>query len=171
MITIPDCATFEIETIFRVPHINPWLKDMHATYMEVLYAMVTPGANDPINQVQRISMAIARRAGRLKYPTDEGEIVNATWSDQYFSIILPTMTSSFDTIRIERSRHGLHCHITMDEPLRVMSVLGFGPIKDKLMGFMGLNMSIKEAAFLMYCDYMKPGMSAPFRDMLEDGEL
>ncbi len=175
MISIPDCTQDEVEVILKVPPFVEWLRDVHSVIVEVIRHMIKPriGATDDrtIERVQQISMHIWRHAQRVKMKC-EGQLMNAQWSDQYFTINIPLNNAElFGVIRMERHNDLVQVNLGFPHPVEFMSHLGFSKLQERRVMYQGLNMNLKHVAFLVWCEHMKPGLSAPFKDMIEDNEL
>lgn len=171
MITIPHCTQGDIETILKVEPMREWLREVHPTIVEIVRYMIRPLGDDvrTIERVQRVSMHIKRYADKIKREMS-GEIVNAQWSDKYFTIAIPLNSQElFGTMRIEQG--SMNVHLSFPHPVEFMSALAFSELQDRKLIYRELSMTLKEAAFLTWCEHMKPGLSAPFLDMIQDGEL
>lgn len=173
MISIPGCCQADVEVILKCPPMGEWLKEVHTVIVEIIRHMLKPRGGDDrtIERVQQVSMHIARHAKKIGWKCD-GEIVNATWSDEYFTIKIPMNNAGLTgTIRMEREKGELIVHLAFPHPVEFMATLGFSALQSRRLNYQGLDMSLKHVAFLAWCEHMKPGLSAPFLDMINDGEL
>lgn len=170
MITIPDCGQDDVEIILKAEPFREWLRDVHSAIVEIVRHMISPRGGDDrtIERVQQVSMHIWRHANKVKIKTN-GQLMNATWSEEFFTMHIPLAHESFGTIRIEKP--GLHVHLAFPHPVEFMCSLGFSKLKGKRVQHVGIDMTLQQVAFLVWCEHMKPGLSAPFLDMVQDGEL
>lgn len=126
-----------------------------------------------IDRVHEISVGIWRHAQKKKWKTS-GQFMNTTWSDEYFTIHFPLNANElFGTVRIERDgTHWVKVNISIPHLVQLMTQIAFTELGERAVEFEGFkSVTLKQAAFLLFCDHVKPGLSNPFRDMLVDGEL
>ncbi len=170
MIRIPDCEQQDVELVIAC--FSDWIKDVQPVIVRVTRHMIRPHLSDTrvIELVQQISMHIWRTAQR-KGVSCTGQLMNSQWSDEYFTINIP-IGVEFGVIRFERgSPERLDVSLGFPNPVGFMTHLGISHMQDRKVEYEGTRMTLRHVGFLVYCEHMKAGLSAPFRDMISDGEL
>jgi hypothetical protein len=174
-IGIPLCEVRDVELIIKTDPLKEWFSSCHRAVLEVVRRMCRGSHmtdSECIMLAQQIGQNILSHARNKGVASDEGVLMNATVSEELFTINIPLSSNNeFGVIRMERKGNTVQVNLNFPDPVPFTTQLAFTPIGEKLMHFEGLQLKFKEMAFLLWCEKLKPGLSNPFRDMIADKEL